>query len=58
MPGFLGKKMCPMLVFIRSNKSKYAHISEKEFMAHLRTYDPYLASCGLDEANIDMTEYL
>ena len=24
MPGFLGKKMCPQLVFIRSNKPKYA----------------------------------
>jgi DNA polymerase kappa len=28
MPGFLGKKMCPSLVFIRSNKAKYAKISE------------------------------
>ena len=28
MPGFLGKKMCPGLVFIRSNKQKYARISE------------------------------
>ena len=58
MPGFLGKKMCPSLVFIRSNKPKYAQISEKEFMAHLRQYDPYLESTGLDEANLDITDYL
>lgn len=36
MPGFLGKKMCPKLIFIRSNKAKYAQISEKEFMTLLR----------------------
>jgi DNA polymerase kappa len=58
MPGFLGKKMCPALVFIRSNKPKYTKISEQEFMAHLRNYDPYLESCGLDEANLDITDYL
>jgi len=58
MPGFLGKKMCPGLVFIRSNKPKYARISEHEFMAHLKQYDPYLESCGLDEANLDITAYL
>jgi hypothetical protein len=27
-------------------------------MALLRHYDPYLESCGLDEANLDITEYL
>ena len=58
MPGFLGKKMCPKLIFIRSNKAKYAQISEKEFMHLLRQYDPYLESCGLDEANLDITDYL
>lgn len=58
MPGFLGKKMCPKLIFIRSNKAKYAQISEKEFMTLLRQYDPYLESCGLDEANLDITDYL
>ena len=58
MPGFLGKKMCPGLVFIRSNKAKYAHISETQFLAILKQYDPSLESCGLDEANLDVTDYL
>lgn len=58
MPGFLGKKMCPKLVFVRSNKEKYGEISENEFMRILREYDPNLESCGLDEANLDVTEYL
>ena len=58
MPGFLGKKMCPSLVFIRSNKAKYAKISETQFLAILRNYDPALESCGLDEANLDITDYL
>jgi DNA polymerase kappa len=58
MPGFLGKKMCPKLLFVRSNKEKYGEISENEFMRILREYDPNLESCGLDEANLDVTEYL
>lgn len=45
-------------MFIRSNKAKYTQISEKEFMGLLRHYDPYLESCGLDEANLDITDYL
>ena len=58
MPGFLGKKMCPALVFIRSNKDKYMRISETEFLTTLREYDPSLESCGMDEANLDITDYL
>ena len=58
MPGFLGKKMCPDLVFIRTNKEKYLKISETEFLATLREFDPALESCGMDEANLDITEYL
>jgi nucleotidyltransferase/DNA polymerase involved in DNA repair len=27
-------------------------------MAHLKFYDPHLESCGLDEANLDITDYL
>lgn len=50
--------MCPSLVFVRSNKEKYARISDQEFMRILREFDPKLESCGLDEANLDVTEYL
>jgi DNA polymerase kappa len=58
MPGFMGKKMCPELTFIRPNKEKYKRVSDEEFKPILREYDERLESIGLDEANIDITEYL
>jgi DNA polymerase kappa len=57
MPGFIGRKLCPNLVFIKPNYPKYREISEK-FKNVLRCYDTKLESCGLDEANLDLTEYL
>ena len=58
MPGFLGKQMCPNLVFIRANKEKYTRISDYEFMYLLKEFDERLESMGLDEANLDVTDYL
>ena len=58
MPGFLGKQMCPNLVFIRANKEKYTRISDYEFMYLLKEFDERLESQGLDEANLDVTDYL
>lgn len=58
MPGFLGKQMCPHLVFIRANKEKYTRISDYEFMYLLKNFDERLESQGLDEANLDVTDYL
>jgi DNA polymerase kappa len=57
MPGFIGRRLCPHLVFIKPNYPKYREISE-QFKAVLRKYDTRLESCGLDEANLDLTEYL
>lgn len=58
MPGFMGKKLCPSLVFIKSDKEKYKRVSENEFKLILRNFDPFLESIGLDEANLDITDYL
>ena len=58
MPGFVGKQMCPNLVFIRPNKEKYTRISDYEFMYLLKQFDQRLESQGLDEANLDVTDYL
>ena len=58
MPGFMGKQLCPPLIFIKSDKPKYKRISELEFLPILRQYDPDLENVGLDEANLDVTEYL
>jgi len=58
MPGFMGKQLCPQLVFIKSDKVKYKRISEEEFIPILKQYDSKLESIGLDEANLDVTDYL
>lgn len=50
--------MCPNLVFIRPNKEKYTRISDYEFMFLLKEFDERLESQGLDEANLDVTDYL
>lgn len=57
MPGFIGRKLCPHLVFIKPNYPKYKHASD-EFKKVLCPYDSKLESTGLDEANLDLTEYL
>ena len=57
MPGFIGKKLCPSLVFIRPNYIKYRRVSDK-MKGILAKYDEQLESQGLDEASIDVTQYL
>lgn len=57
MPGFIGRKLCPHLIFVKPNYPKYRELSE-EFKTILKEYDLKLESCGLDEANLDLTEYL
>ena len=58
MPGFMGKQLCPQLIFIKSNKDKYRKICDEEFTPFLKEYDPYLENVGMDEANMDVTDYL
>lgn len=58
MPGFMGKKLCPQLIFVKSDKEKYKRISETEFRVILKDFDPLMESVGLDEANLDITDYL
>lgn len=57
VPGFIGKKLCPELVFIKPNYQKYRLASE-EFKSVLRQYDSTLEAVGLDEVNLDVTDYL
>ncbi len=58
MPGFMGKKLCPSLVFVKPDKEKYKRVSDNEFKMILKEYDDKLESIGLDEANLDITDYL
>lgn len=46
------------MVFVKSDKEKYKKVSENEFRVILREFDPNLESVGLDEANLDVTDYL
>ena len=57
MPGFIGRRLCPHLVFVKPNYGKYRQVSD-QFKSVLKRYDLKLESCGLDEANLDLTEYL
>ena len=57
MPGFIAKKLCPNLVFVDCNFQKYKAVS-KIFKSILAEYDPEYESMGLDEANLDLTNYL
>ena len=57
MPIFIAKKLCSNLLVAKPNFVRYKEISD-EMKTILREYDPDLESWGLDEANIDITEYL
>lgn len=57
VPGFIGIKLCADLIFMKPNYPKYRAASE-EFQTVLWKYDSDLETVGLDEANMDVTEYL
>jgi nucleotidyltransferase/DNA polymerase involved in DNA repair len=68
MPGFIGKVLCSKpapssalppvdLLFVQPDFSKYVTVSHqaKEL---LREFDPFLQSGGIDEAFLDVTDYM
>ena len=57
MPGFIGLQLCPELVFVRPNFQKYAEVAQV-FREIIAEYDPCFVSNGLDEVNMDVTDYL
>ena len=57
MPGFIGKKLCPHLILVPPNFQKYSAVAN-QFREIMAEYDPNFVSLGLDEVNMDMTEYL
>lgn len=54
MPGFIGKKLCPELVFVKSHFEKYTLVSD-QIKAIIREYDPNFSSHSLDEVYMDLT---
>ncbi|XP_007439922.1 DNA polymerase kappa isoform X1 [Python bivittatus] len=57
MPGFIAKKLCPHLTIVPLNFKKYEEVS-KEIREILAEYDPQFMPMGLDEAYLNITEYL
>lgn len=53
MPGFIAKKLCPTLTFVKPDFVKYAAASDEIFKV-LRAYDPNLSGASLDEAYLDL----
>lgn len=57
VPSFIGKRLCPDLRIIEPNFPKYRAAS-LEFRQAIEKFDIDLEMVGLDEANMDVTEYL
>ncbi|XP_053147168.1 DNA polymerase kappa isoform X2 [Hemicordylus capensis] len=57
MPGFIAKKLCPQLTIVPLNFKKYEEVS-KEVREILSEYDPHFMPMGLDEAYLNITQYL
>ncbi|KAL8274271.1 hypothetical protein Esti_001782 [Eimeria stiedai] len=57
MPGFIAKQLCPSLVIVKPQFRKYKEAG-KRIRRVLETYDPNLSSHSLDEASLDVTDYL
>ncbi|XP_072955886.1 calcium-transporting ATPase 10, plasma membrane-type-like [Typha angustifolia] len=55
MPGFIGRKLCPNLIFVPTNFKKYTHFSELTRNV-FRKYDPEFIATSLDEAYLNITE--
>lgn len=57
MPGFIGKKLCPELVFVPVDIPKYAAIAA-EIREVFARYDPQFTAFSLDEACLDISEFM
>lgn len=57
MPSHVAKLLCPSLILLPVNMNKYKEASDK-FMSIVEEYDPEFETMGLDEAKLDITEYL
>ncbi|KAJ3051235.1 hypothetical protein HK097_007773 [Rhizophlyctis rosea] len=57
MPGYIALKLCPELVLVPLNFEKYTAYS-KRIREVFAIYDPNFSPMSLDEAYLDLTEYL
>lgn len=54
MPGFIAKRLCPELIFVKHDFALYQEVAEQA-RAVFRRYDPHCRYCSLDEAFLDLT---
>lgn len=57
MPGFIGKELCPALVFVPPNFDKYTCVAQ-QIRAVFAKYDPDFSAFSLDEACLDISDYM
>lgn len=57
MPGYIAKRLCPQLVFVKEHHAQYRAYSKK-VREVFELFDPQFHSIGLDEAFLDLTDYL
>lgn len=57
MPGFIAERLCPQLRFVRPRFDAYKTASRR-IRAALRRFDPGLEMRSLDEAALDVTDYM
>ncbi|XP_010479405.1 PREDICTED: DNA polymerase kappa-like [Camelina sativa] len=55
MPGFIARKLCPDLIFVPVDFTKYTHYSDLTRKV-FGNYDPNFIAGSLDEAYLDITE--
>ena len=55
MPGFIGKKLCPELIFVKGHYEKYGIVAD-QIRSIIKEYDPNFSSCSLDEVYLDLTD--
>ena len=53
--GFIGRKLCPSLIFVNPNFEKYKIVSN-QIKDIISEYDPYYASHSLDEVYFDLKD--
>ena len=57
MPGFIARKLCPNIVIVPLHLQKYREASE-QVREVLARYDSQFCPVGLDEAYLDITEFV
>lgn len=56
MPGFIGKELCPELIIVPCNFSRYKEMSGK-VQEVFAIYDPHYRQVSLDEAYLNITKF-